>query len=94
LAWGGIMDLNLILVGLGYWGPNLLRTFNDLGTIRSAYDLDEKKVEKFKSMSVYRDIHFGTNWEEVVPAMYDGIVIATPPNTHFAYRYESYENGS
>jgi predicted dehydrogenase len=77
------MDLNLILVGLGYWGPNLLRTFNDLGTIRSAYDLDEKKVEKFKSMSVYRDIHFGTNWEEIVPVMYDGIVIATPPNTHF-----------
>jgi predicted dehydrogenase len=74
---------NVILIGLGYWGPNLLRTFNNLGILKAAFDLDEARLEKFADNPIYKDIYFGTNWKQYASdCPVDAVVIATPPNTH------------
>ena len=41
--------LDLGIVGLGYWGPNLLRSLNRIGRVRLKYacDLDEGKRARF-----------------------------------------------
>jgi predicted dehydrogenase len=78
------MNIKLSQIGLGKWGPNLLRNFNNIGVLKSAYDLDEKQLDKFKKDAAYRDIKFGTDYTEALQdEEIKGIIIATPPITHY-----------
>jgi len=77
------MKTNIALIGLGYWGPNLLRNFNSLGVLKSVFDLDSDKIEKFEES--YNNVYFGTDWEPHVKDKrfgIDAVAIATPPETH------------
>jgi predicted dehydrogenase len=74
----------LAIVGLGMWGPNLLRTFNSLGVVAAAFDLDAKILKKFAKDPSYTGVYFDTDWEKCLGRNdIDGVVIATPPNTHY-----------
>ena len=76
--------MKVVLVGLGYWGPNLFRTFFNMGVLAGAFDLNEKVLKHFTSNKQYRDVFFGTDWEKCLGrADVDGVVIATPPHTHY-----------
>lgn len=72
------------LVGLGYWGPNLLRVLNKLGVLVAAFDLDEERVKKYVTDPTYQHIFFDTNWERCLGRRdVDAVIIATPPKTHY-----------
>jgi len=75
------MKPRILLVGLGYWGPNLLRNFYNLGTLVAACDISESNIEKFRYSY---NIPFDTDWEAVVKdnKTIDAVAIATPPSTH------------
>ena len=49
---GGATMVNLAVVGLGYWGPNLVRNFIEVGNCRvtMACDLDEEITKKQKKL--------------------------------------------
>jgi len=70
------------VVGLGYWGPNLARNFDELGELGALCDLDnglrERFAVRYPNARVYAD--FG---ELLADDSLDGIVIATPVTTHF-----------
>lgn len=85
--------MNLVLVGLGYWGPNLLRTFNSLGVLKAAFDISSNKLEKFKRDSTYSNIIFGTDWSVGLTSTIDGVIIATPPNTHYEIAIKAIKSG-
>lgn len=77
--------MNLVLIGLGYWGPNLLRTFHNLGAIYAASDKDIDRLNKFCGDPVYKGIKFEEDWNQfLTDDKVDGFIIATPPNTHYA----------
>jgi len=85
--------MKLALIGLGYWGPNLLRVFNNLGVLSAAFDKDADKIKKFVKNPVYRDIHFDTDWETCLGrADVEGVIIATPPDTHYMFAMKSLES--
>ncbi len=77
-------EVRMAVVGLGYWGPNLLRVLGDNldASIRWICDLDPERLGK------YRRRHPGarvtTSIERVLadPAV-DAVVIATPVHTHY-----------
>lgn len=77
-------EVRMAVVGLGYWGPNLLRVLGDNldASIRWICDLDPERLGK------YRRRHPGarvtTRIERVLadPAV-DAVVIATPVHTHY-----------
>ena len=77
-------EVGIAVVGLGYWGPNLLRVLGDNldASVRWICDLESERLEK------YRRRHPGarvtTRIEQVLedPAV-DAVVIATPVHTHF-----------
>jgi predicted dehydrogenase len=77
-------EVRMAVVGLGYWGPNLLRVLGDNldASIRWICDLDSERLGK------YRRRHPGarvtTRIERVLadPAV-DAVVIATPVHTHY-----------
>lgn len=78
------------IIGLGYWGPNLLRTFNSLGVLMAAFDIDHKKIKKFSKDPIYNDVFFDTDWTKCLGRSdISGLIIATPPNTHYEIAIEA-----
>lgn len=74
---------NIAVVGCGYWGPNLIRNFNQISQchMKVCCDLDEKKLARIKNL--YPEIVTTTNLQIILddPAI-DGVAIATPVYTH------------
>ena len=74
--------MKLVVVGVGYWGPKLVRNFLALEQIETviAVDLEQKKLislkREFPSVEISRDLK--TSLEKA-----DLAVIATPVSTHF-----------
>ena len=86
--------MKVALVGLGYWGPNLFRTFFNMGVLAGAFDLNEKVLKYFADNKQYRDVFFETDWERCLGrADVDGVVIATPPHTHHEIAKKCLEEG-
>ena len=73
------------IVGAGYWGKNLLRTFGELATARIAEicDLDPKLLEAAKQ--AHPGARTGSDFAAMLtrPDL-DAIVVATPPSRHHA----------
>ncbi|MGH2998922.1 MAG: Gfo/Idh/MocA family protein, partial [Gaiellaceae bacterium] len=71
------------VTGLGYWGPNLARNFDDLGVLSALCDLDpelrERYASRYPNARMYSD--FG---ELLADDEVSGVVIATPVPTHYA----------
>jgi predicted dehydrogenase len=72
------------VVGLGYWGPNLLRVLGDNldASIRWICDLDPERLGKYRRR--HPDARVTTRIERVLadPAV-DAVIIATPVHTHY-----------
>lgn len=78
------MTFNVAIVGLGYWGPNLLRNFYEANSCRVKYgcDLREDILKKFSIR--YPNVKFTTHYSEILnDEDLDIIAIATPVSTHF-----------
>jgi len=75
--------LNIALVGAGYWGPNLIRNFNEIDHCRMAWVCESKPgrqqyvKERFPDVPVTDDLDAVLNDRSV-----DAVVIATPVSTH------------
>ncbi len=76
--------VNLGLVGLGYWGPNLLRVLGDMPDVDIAWlcDRDEDRLAQFARRRPTAACT--TEYEDLLedPGV-DAICIATPIGTHF-----------
>jgi predicted dehydrogenase len=76
--------LSVAVVGLGYWGPNLLRVLADDGdfAVRWICDRDAERLERYHRR--YPATSTTTDIEPVLddPGL-DAVVIATPVFTHF-----------
>ncbi len=76
------MDRNVAVVGAGYWGKNLIRNFFELGALKTICDRREDLKEVYESQ--YPEVSFTTKFSDLLsdPSI-EGIVIATPAETHF-----------
>ncbi|MFL5959569.1 MAG: Gfo/Idh/MocA family protein [Gaiellaceae bacterium] len=69
-------------VGLGYWGRNLARNFDDLTDLRWLCDASESLREEFAGR--YPNARMTDNFNEMVSSGdVDAVVIATPVPTHY-----------
>lgn len=89
------MDTTSIgIVGLGYWGPNLLRNFSQIEGCNVKYgcDLDEKSINKLRL--AYPRTTFTQNYQELLDDKeLSAIAIATPVYTHFELAKKALEHG-
>lgn len=71
------------LIGFGYWGPNLLRNLliTKDGKVSIVCDKDPKKLQIIKK--AYPAILLTTRYKDILKSDVKGVVIATPPKTHF-----------
>jgi predicted dehydrogenase len=88
------MQLTIGIVGLGYWGPNLLRNFSSTEgwTVKYACDLEEKNLAKMKGQ--YPAIIYTNDLTVLLndPEL-NAIAIATPTSSHFPIAKAALENG-
>jgi len=80
------------LVGLGYWGPNLARNFDDLAELRWLCDASPDALERFGAR--YAQARTTTDLDEVLadPEL-DAVVVATPAVTHYELAKRALEAG-
>ena len=73
----------IAVAGLGYWGPNLARNFDDLGVLSALCELDpalqERYAARYPQARMYGDFD-----ELLADDGIDAVVIATPVPTHYA----------
>jgi predicted dehydrogenase len=70
------------LVGLGYWGPNLARNFDELGALAALCDLDAELRERFARR--YPNARVYADYDEMLgDESLDAVVVATPVPTHY-----------
>jgi predicted dehydrogenase len=80
------------VVGLNYWGPNLVRNFNDLAELTWLCDLDEKQLAQIGSR--YPAAQTTTSFDDLLADdSLDAVVIATPVPTHYALAKQALEAG-
>jgi predicted dehydrogenase len=82
------------LVGLGYWGPNLARNFDDLPGAELAWLCDSDEERRAGVAARFPDTRTTADLDELLhdPGL-DAIVIATPVITHHALSKQALEAG-
>jgi predicted dehydrogenase len=80
------------VVGLNYWGPNLVRNFDDLAELTWACDLDEKLRDRMGAR--YPNANVTAEYSDLLAdESLDAIVVATPVPTHYALAKQALEAG-
>jgi predicted dehydrogenase len=85
--------LRIGVVGCGYWGPNLIRNFTQIQEAKmvAVADLRDERLRSIKSMN--NGITLTNDYHELFDMNLDGLVVATPPKTHFNIAREALEQG-
>jgi predicted dehydrogenase len=75
---------NIAIVGIGYWGPNLVRNFISLKNtkISAVCDIDKSRLDFIKSR--YPSVNIESNYNTILNDNgIDAVVLATPIETHY-----------
>lgn len=81
------------IVGLGYWGPNLIRNFLAQKNVKDviACDSRSERLDFVKSKSP--SVLVTNNYEDLLNGDTDAIVIATPVESHFSLAKKALKSG-
>jgi predicted dehydrogenase len=81
---GGKMVTTVGVIGLGYWGPNLVRNFHQIAgsDLKWCCDLDQSRLTTFQRL--YPGVCFTDDYRELLddPAL-ESVVIAVPARRHY-----------
>ncbi len=79
---------NIAVVGCGYWGKNLVRNYAELGALHTISDVDEKRLDSFRSQ--YPGVRTTPNFSDLLKnERIKGVAIATPAETHHGLAREA-----
>lgn len=76
------------VIGSGYWGKNLVRNFHDLGALRLVCDRDESILQQIADQYGGTQTCLATH-DVLSRDDIDGVVIASPAETHFGVAREA-----
>lgn len=71
-----------MVIGLGYWGPNLVRALSKVrgAELYGVSDLSDENLEKVACL--YPGLRLTKDYKSMAPVV-DAVFVATPPATHF-----------
>jgi predicted dehydrogenase len=86
--------IKIAVIGYGYWGPNLVRNFQETKGAEVAFCCDNSTQRLGLVKSKYPQIETTPNFDEVIknPEV-DAVVIATPVATHYGFARKALEHG-
>lgn len=86
--------IHVSVIGVGYWGPNLIRNFvaNDQTQINVASDLQEERLDKIRK--TYPSLRTTRDHREIInDPNIDLVTICTPVSTHYEIARAALEAG-
>src|SRR5690242_3039947 len=85
-------EARVAVVGVGYWGKNLVRNFHELGVLAALCDPEESVEGKYKQQ--LPGVKFHRDFREVLrdPAI-SAVALATPAVTHYRMAKAALEAG-
>jgi UDP-2-acetamido-3-amino-2,3-dideoxy-glucuronate N-acetyltransferase len=85
-------EMKVAVVGVGYWGKNLVRNFHDLGALGALCD-PEQTIEA-NNKTQYPNVKFYRNFADVLSdASITAVALATPAVTHYEMAKRALEAG-
>lgn len=78
------------VIGCGYWGPNLIRNFNEVkdASVVACVDTDEERLKYVKQR--FPSVEVTSNYRDLIRRKdIDAVAISTPVSTHFSIAYET-----
>lgn len=81
----------IAVVGCGYWGKNLVRNFQALGALERVVDATEQGRATANSLAP--GVTVTANLEDALKVDIDGVVIATPAETHYDIVHQALSAG-
>lgn len=86
------MNRSIAVVGMGYWGKNLVRNFYELGALRTICDTNVSVEAMGKEK--YRDVEFTRDFSALLAdAGVRAVALATPAVTHYEMAMLALEAG-
>lgn len=82
------------IVGLGYWGPNLVRCFSELPDCTLAAVCDQSEDQLSKISGRYPDVACFDDFDQLIDSgSIDAMVLATPTKTHYSLAARALSKG-
>ena len=82
------------IVGLGYWGPNLVRCFSELSDCKVTAVCDQSYDQLIRIKDRYPGVYPIEDYDALLQRnIVDALVIATPTNTHFELAAKALSKG-
>jgi predicted dehydrogenase len=76
--------LGVGVIGLGYWGPNLVRVLHELSEAEPVYACDMRPEALTRLSARYPAVRLTTSYDVVLgDPLVDAVAIATPVSTHY-----------
>jgi len=87
-------EMNIAVIGCGYWGPNLIRNFRSQPacSVKTICDLNQERLDHMKGL--YPEVQATSDVNSVFsdPGV-DAVVVATPVDLHFDFAKRALEAG-
>src|SRR6266511_3300655 len=86
--------IHIAVIGYGYWGPNLVRNFQetDGACMVACCDMNPQRLAQAKAK--YPSLDITLDYDEVLNnPVVDAVAIATPVATHYAFARQALEHG-
>jgi predicted dehydrogenase len=83
--------MKIAVLGCGHWGKNLVRNFKELGVLSVV--CDPTPAGRQLAASIAPDATIGESIDDAIDARVDGVVVATPAETHFGIASRALEAG-
>lgn len=81
------------VIGIGYWGPNLVRNFLGHEDVTKVYAADSRAERQKFIRSKFPSVEIVKDFQEIIKSDCDIVAIATPVDTHYAIAKSALENG-
>lgn len=82
--------MNIAVIGCGYWGKKVIKSFYNLGSLYAICEIDKQKLKEIS----YPDVKTFNSVDDLVKDKnIDGIAIITPTNTHYELAKKTLESG-
>lgn len=86
--------IRVAVAGFGYWGPNLVRNFNENADSSLVACCDLSPDRRQAIADLYPDVRLTDNYDDLLNASdVDAIIVATPARTHFAMARQALLHG-
>ncbi len=87
-------DIGIGIVGVGYWGPNLVRVFDQLADCQIIKVCDMKPGRLQYIRDRFPDLELTDDYQDLLGSSHiDAVVIATPVSTHHTLAMEALRAG-